>query len=380
MRDPVYVAAALCVFVVLSEWLVRRTWLRHIGTALLVILVTALAANLGIVPAGSTEAAPVVVYDGIFAYVAPLAIFWLLLRVSIRDVLRAGLPIITLFLIGSAGVMLGAFVGATLLPLSDVGELYRALAGMFVGTYTGGSINFNAVALEYDVMRAGGLYAGAVAVDNVVTTVWMAATLALPRLLAPLWRRVRPRTENAMDLERDVADDTESVHPLDLFILGALGLGALQLSLLLARATGVPAILLLTMAALALAQLPIVQRLRGARVLGMVSVLLFLAVIGAFADVRQLMALGRLGPLLLGFAAILVAVHGIITFGAARLLRLDLDMAAVASQANVGGSTSALALARSLGRADLVLPAVLIGALGNALGTFFGFWIAAVVW
>ena len=57
-------------------------------------------------------------------------------------------------------------------------------------------------------------------------------------------------------------------------------------------------------------------------------------------------------------------------------LFIDGDMAAIASQANVGGSTSALALARSLGRTDLVLPAVLIGSLGNAVGNFFGFWVA----
>lgn len=379
MRDPIYVAAALCAFTVLAELLVRRTWLRHVGTALLVILVTALAANLGIIPAGSTAAVPVVIYDGIFVYVAPLGIFWLLLRVSVRDVMRAGLPIIALFLIGSVGIMAGAFIGATLLPLATLGPLHHALTGMFVGTYTGGSINFNAIALEYDVMREGGLYAGAVAVDNVVTTLWMAATLALPRLLAPFWRAVVARPTGALDMDRDIADDTESLHPLDLFILAALGLATLYISNLLAVATGIPSILILTAAALALAQLPLVTRLRGARVLGMLSVLLFLAVIGAFADVRQLMALGRLGPLLLAFASVLVLVHGMIIFGAARLLRMDLDVAAVASQANVGGSTSALALARSLGRADLVLPAVLIGALGNALGTFFGFWVAALV-
>jgi uncharacterized membrane protein len=108
-------------------------------------------------------------------------------------------------------------------------------------------------------------------------------------------------------------------------------------------------------------------------VLGMFAVYVFLAVIGAFCDVRRLVELGSLGVVLLGFAGVLVVVHGAITFGVARLLRLDLDTAAVASQANVGGATSALALARSLGRDDLVLPAVLIGSLGTALGTFLGF-------
>jgi len=38
----------------------------------------------------------------------------------------------------------------------------------------------------------------------------------------------------------------------------------------------------------------------------------------------------------------------------------------------VGGGSSALALARSLGRKDLVLPSILVGSLGTASGTFLG--------
>jgi uncharacterized membrane protein len=94
---------------------------------------------------------------------------------------------------------------------------------------------------------------------------------------------------------------------------------------------------------------------------------------------RSLAGLGALGLALLTFAAITVAIHGIVTIVAARLMRLDAGMASVASQANVGGATSALALARSLGRPDLVLPAVLIGSLGNAVGNFFAFWVAATL-
>lgn len=384
-RDPLYILAALCLIVVASEVLVRRTGLRHVGTALLVILVTAVAANLGLLPAGSPPEAPVAVYDGIFTYLAPLAIFWLVLPINLREVWKAGPAILTLFVVGAAAVTLGAFAAMAVFGRDGgFGPLQHALGGMFVGTYTGGSINFNAVAIGYDVMEDGALFAGAVVVDNIVTAVWMMATLALPRLLAPLWPRGLVADGHDADDTLGIATDTEPVHPLDLGILLALGFGAVLISDRAEAATAaagwtIPSILILTAIALALAQLPAISRLRGMRVLGMFAVYLFLAVIGAFCDLVRLAEMGRAGLLLLGFAGTLVAVHGVVTFGAARLLRMDPDIAAVASQANVGGGTSALAVARSLGRPDLVLPGILMGSLGNALGTFLGFWTAAML-
>ncbi|RME36467.1 MAG: DUF819 family protein, partial [Planctomycetota bacterium] len=102
--DSVFILAVLAANVVVSEWLVRHTFFRHFGTALLVIVVTAVTSNLGWIP---TSAAQAPVYDGIFTYVAPLAIFWLLLPVNLRDVLRAGGPMIAAFLVGAAGTMIG---------------------------------------------------------------------------------------------------------------------------------------------------------------------------------------------------------------------------------------------------------------------------------
>jgi uncharacterized membrane protein len=385
IRDPLYVLAVLCLIVVISEVLVRRTALRHLGTALVVILVTAIAANIGVLPAGSPVDAPVVVYDGIFTYLAPLAIFWLVLPINLREVWKAGPAILTLFLVGAGAVMVGALVGMAIFGRGDAfGPLQHALGGMFVGTYTGGSINFNAVAIGYDVMEDGALFAGAVVVDNIVTAVWMMATLALPRALAPLWRRGTVADGHDASDTLGIATDTEAVHPLDLGVLLALGLGAVLVSDRLEAASAaaglqVPSILILTAIALVLAQVPAITRLKGMRVLGMFAVYLFLAVIGAFCDLVQLANMGQMGVLLLGFAATLVAVHGVVTFGVARLLRMDPDVAAVASQASVGGGTSALAVARSLGRPDLVLPGILVGSLGNALGTFLGFWVAALL-
>lgn len=380
-----FILAVLCLVIVGTEWLVRRTWLKHVGTALLVIVFTAVIANLGLLPTTSTEASPVPAYDAVFGTVAPLAIVWLLLKVNLRDILKAGIPIITLFLIGSLGTVAGVLAGMWLVDGPErIGPLYNALGGMFTGTYTGGSVNFNAVAIEYDVMREAVLFGGAAAVDSIMTTVWMAATIAIPRLLRPVWHRARGpggAAPAAAAPDLGIEDDTEAIHPVDFALVLAIGLGTLWASNGLAawfasRGAAVPSIIILTIIALVLAQIPAVTRLAGSRTLGLFAVYLFLCVIGAFCDIGALSEIGGVGLTLLVFTAAIVTVHGLITFGAAWLLRLDVDVAAVASQANVGGGTSALALARSLGRSDLVLPAVLIGSLGNAVGTFLGFWVA----
>ena len=369
-----------------SEWLCRKAFFRHIGSALVVIVFAAILANLGVIPAGSTEQAPVPVYDAIFSVVAPISIFYLLLSVNLHSILKVGLPLIALFLVGALGSVIGAIGVMHLVRGAEtIGPLHGAVAGMFAGTYIGGSVNFNAIALEYGVVREAGLYGGSVVVDNIVTAVWIAVTLAAPRLLASVWVRSSGPSSNANPLIAtapivDLAAESETIDPGKVGLVLALGAFAHIVSLLITRgfaAAGmnVPSILVITTLALVLAQWRPIATMPGARAIGMYGVYLFLAVIGAFCDVRAMAQLGKLGVVLLVFASGLVLVHGIITFGVARIFGMDLGAAAVASQANVGGSTSALALAKSLGREDLLVPGILLGALGTAIGTFLGFFV-----
>ena len=386
MASPLFVGAVLALNVALSEWLCRRTWLRHLGTALLVIVVTAIQANLGLIPTYGPEIPDhaLRVYDGTFRYLVALAIFWLLLDVDLRRVLAAGLPMIGLFLAGSVGVALGVLLGMRVIDGARAfGDFQAALGGMFVGTYTGGSVNFAAIASHYGVRDHALLFAGANAVDAAMTTVWMAACVALPRMLAPLWPR--PRAEiRAAPAPLEAPDEEERVHPADLGLTLGLGLLALWFSgritaWLAASGVEVPEILVLTTLALVLAQTGIGRHLRGSRVLGLFSIYVFLAVIGALCDVAAVASLGRIAADLTIFVAVIFAVHGAVIFLAARLFQIDPATAAVASQAGVGGGSSALALAKSLGRSDLVLPGILAGSLGTAVGTYLGFAVAGLL-
>jgi uncharacterized membrane protein len=166
VNDPVFILFILGVNIVVAELLARHTPAKHLGATLLVMVITAIVANVGLIPTSSVEAP---IYEGILTYVTPMAIFWLLLRVNLRDVLKAGLPMIGLFLVGSIGTAAGVLLAMWVVDGSQtIGESYRAIGGIFVGTYTGGGVNFNALALHYGVNKQGAVFAGITAVDNIL--------------------------------------------------------------------------------------------------------------------------------------------------------------------------------------------------------------------
>lgn len=384
MQAPLAILAILALNIVLSEWLNRHTALRYLGTTLLVILVTAVVANLGIIPSAS-QGSPL--YSGIFKYVAPISIFYLLLGVNLGQLKQAGLPMLVMFLIGSASTAIGAILAIKLVGgAAALGENYRALAGMMTGTYTGGSVNFNALAIHYEVTEEGNLYAGTVAVDNILTALWMIATLLLPKLLQGWFPRQSGDALSQLSGEeiREIEREDENLDPMHLGWLLALGAGTLFVSDTLAEVLGswgypVPSILILTTIALLLAQWPVVQRLSGAKLLGLFSIYLFLAVIGAFCELGALGQIGELAIVLAVFTTTIVVVHGLLIFLSGGILKQDWDVVAIASQANVGGASSAMALAKSLKRTDLILPSILVGTLGSGLGTYLGFLVAGLV-
>ena len=137
----------------------------------------------------------------------------------------------------------------------------------------------------------------------------------------------------------------------------------------------VPEIITLTTIALLLAQLPMIRNLSGTHTLGFFLIMIFLATIGTLCDFSTLAGLGELAGTLILFVVLIVLVHGMVIFGVGALLRIDWDVIAVASQANIGGNTTAIAAAESLDRPDLLIPGVLVGSLGNALGTYVGFFM-----
>ena len=197
---------------------------------------------------------------------------------------------IGLFVLGSfatvAGILLAWFV---IHPETSLGENASTLAGMLTGTYTGGSVNFNAIALEYEFQEQGVLYAGTIAVDNVVTTFWIIVTLALPRLLNPIWKDNRGATQRTETTEKLEKKGMDMFSLAWLLVLGTFCFFIAET--LSSFFPDIPSILTLTTLGILLAQTKFVTRLNGAHTLGLYMVFLFLAVIGAYCEIEAVVAL-----------------------------------------------------------------------------------------
>lgn len=382
LESPLYLVAILALVLFLSDRLCKKRVFKVFGIALVVIVLGAVFTNTGLLPSRANPT-----YDFIFDTIAPASLFLLLLDVNLMQLKKTGFPILLLFLLGSFGTVAGVLLAMVIIPDSPLFEgMYHPISGMLAGTYTGGSINFNAVALHYRVMEHGLIYTSAVAVDNVLTTLWFFVTISLPVILGrmiPLNTRFKkmPETTQALPVVEDNSA-VLSISSLSLWI-GVCALALLLTELvrsgLLEIGWDIPSMVILTSLALFMAQIPALHRLKGNMFLGSWGIYLFLAVVGAYCDLGALVDAGQLAVMLLIFVTITVMVHGLLIFLGCYLLRYDWEMAAIASQANVGGGTTAMALAKNFGRNELILPAILIGSLGNGLGTYIGFLVAGMI-
>jgi uncharacterized membrane protein len=347
-------------------WAERTNWGKKVSSAVLTIGATFLLSNLGVIPIASP------VYDVVWTYFVPLAIPLLLLRANLQRILREAGPTLLAFTAGAFGTVLGTLIAFRLIPLGPEGH---KIAGIFCATYIGGSLNYVAASEVLD-LRSGDLLTAGIAADNLAMTLYFLVLFALPSIPAIRRRYVERHLANHENATGEGSPAVDAVVPFRLFDAAAgLAIAAVLCAVgyAIAAAIGVDsgAILIVTALAVALASLfpSRLSKLSGAEETGTLLMMVFFAVIGASANIGVVL---REGPVLFVFAGLILTIHLVVILGAGKLFKLDLAEVVIASNANMGGPTTAAAMASARHWTALVTPAILCGTLGYAVATFIG--------
>ena len=390
---------AMCISVALSIWLEQKyRWASKVSGAIIALILAMIMANIGVIPVHS------VLYDDIvWGVICPMGIPLLLLQCNLKKIWKETGKMLAVFLCGSLGTMVGALIAYFAIHGffgNDQG--LAQVASMMTGSYIGGGVNFAAMASQYNT--DGTLVSAATVADNLLMALYFFALIAFAGMrffrkhfthphidavasatsvesaqtqAAAFWG---PKEISLRDIAMDIAyavavvwvsmligsffqglvpEDPNAFEDFVGKFLGSEYVWISTISMIVATFFDKPA-----------------SKLHGTQEVGTYLIYLFLFVIGVPANIYTVVTEA---PLLLVLCFIMVVVNMLFCFGAAKIFKADLEDAILASNANIGGPTTAAGMGISQGWTKLVGPALLVGVLGYVIGNYAGTIIGIVL-
>ncbi len=365
----------------------KFTWASKISGAIIGLLGALVLANLRVIP---TDAP---VYDAVWGYIVPLAVPLLLFKADLRKIWKESGRTFLAFNISTVGTILGAFLAAFL--LKDLVPEVAKTTGMMTGSYIGGGINFVAMSDAFQASK--NTINALIVADNLNMAFYFMVLMMIPTMSFFKKHYGHPYED---ELEKNVGKETENkaasywgrkeISLLDIamalattFVIVAVStkfaafINGSTLPGIIKAVLGQKYLLITTFTMLLATAFPkFLGEIRGAQEIGTFMIYIFFVVIGAPADLKMIM---MNSPMLLVFCAIMVIVNMAFTFGVGKMFKLNVEELCIASNANIGGPTTAAAMAIAKGWTELVLPAMLVGVWGYVVGNYFGLFTGTMV-
>ncbi|UCG31817.1 MAG: DUF819 family protein [Phycisphaerales bacterium] len=385
MQHPTGLLAVLLVVLALifkaSEHPVLGRVFKIVPPLVFCYFVPATLTALRVIPAASD------LYDWVKTFVLPASLLLLTISLDIHEIIRLGPKAVIMMLVGTASIVVGGPIALLLTRHWLPPDAWQGMAALS-GSWIGGAANM--IAIQKSVGASDDLIGLIVVVDTGVAGVWMGLLIYLAGRHESIDARTRADASAIRHLEQKMAEFQASVRRIptltDLMVLLALGFGTCWACYVAGKeidgrftpmlpegaqeiiSATTWTIILVTTTGLVLSLTP-ARRLEGAGASQVGSVMLYLLVacIGAHADLREIVK----APAFLLMGVVWMAVHGVVMFSVARLIRAPVFFMAVGSQANVGGAASAPVVASAFNPV-LAPVGVLLGVAGYVLGTYAG--------
>ncbi|ADL07022.1 DUF819 domain-containing protein [Thermosediminibacter oceani] len=363
----------------------KYDWAAKISGAVIALFGALILANLNIIPTESP------VYDAVWSYVVPVAIPLLLFKANIRKIWTESGRMILAFWPAALGTCVGAFV-ATVLLKNVIPELGK-IGGIMTASYIGGGVNFVAMTAVFKPQES--LLNATIVSDNLVMAAFFLLYMYIPTLkyfqknfkilypdggiatinteaetkAAAYWGRKEISLKDiatAMAVGVAVAAISKKLS----ILLGAVMPGGNFLFDMLKIMVSNQYFLITTITVtLVTIFSDFFENINGAQELGTFLIYIFFVVIGVPASIKEIILKS---PALLLFCVIMAFFNLIFSLYGNKFLNISLEESLLASNATIGGPTTAAAMAISRGWSNHIIPALLCGIWGYVTGNYFG--------
>ena len=367
-------------------------WAAKIPGAVLALLIALAASNFGLIPTDAPA------YDAVWGYIVPLAIPLLLFQLDLHALFKESGRLLIIFLISSVGTMLGALIGFFMLK-DHIPELGK-ITGMISASYTGGGVNFAAMTARLEPSKD--ITAATIVADNLMMACYFFILIGISGSYAvrKIWGSpYQDELDKNGTSNQNMAADYWQTKPISLqsialslgasmaivavaftvskWLKGILGEGSNMATNMLFSLVTDKYLLLTSLTLLVIALFRNgVRKLDGSQELGTYGIYLFFVVIGIPASIPLII---QNAPLLFVFTLTVAMVNLLITLIFGKLLKFSIEEIVLACNANIGGPTTAAALAIGKGWRDLIGPILLIGTVGYIIGNYVGMFIYGLI-
>lgn len=382
--DVMTLWAIIVIFSSLSIYLeLKYKWAAKVSGAIIALISALLLSNFKVIPTES------IVYDQVWGFIIPLALPLLLFQIDIKAIWKESGRLLGIFLLSSVGTVAGTF--AAFFLLKEHIPYLDKLSAMMSASYIGGGVNFAAMALKFDPPKD--VISAAVVADNLMTALFILTLMAIPTIRFFRNKFNTPHIDEVEGTQIAGRDDYFSRKEISLLDI-ALNFGAaffivaisFKLSAfmtdILPKADGnilyemftslvTDKYLILTTFTFVLLLLfpKFFKQLNGSNEFGTFLIYLFFFVLGIPASIPLII---QTAPLLLLFVFIIAMLNLVISLVAGKFIGADLEEILLASNANIGGPTTAAALAIAKGWHKLIGPILVVGTLGYIIGNYLG--------
>lgn len=354
----------------------KYSFIDKVGAVVVCYIVGALIGNVGILPAGFEKVQnPMMLINICLAL--PLMFFSLDIRrwsrLAGKSLLSFALQTLAIVTVATAGFYVFR---------SYVGPETWKIAGMFIGVYTGGTVNLGAIATALQTDRT--LYLAAHTSDVVVSSVYLLFLMTIgQRIFLKVLPAFKPAEASSEETFNFNSYDGIFKKEIAVPLFGAFGLalaifivGGLSFLVFSEDVAFVVAILVIASLGIVFSFIPKIRNIKMTYQLGNYFILVFSLVVSSMANINKLLSTA---PVMLVYVTFTIFVCLLLHVALSSFFKIDADTVIITSVAGICSPPLVPMVAAALKNREIVITGVVTGIIGWVEGTYLGIGIAYIL-